>query len=78
MALLQAGADPNLQDKRGRTPLHLATQYSRKMIPILLKHGASVAIADNAGLTPLDLAREKGIPDSIMLRTTDESNDQAP
>lgn len=46
--LLEAGADPNVRDKNGMTPLMTSMDAT-----LLLKHGANVNARDNAGRTPL-------------------------
>jgi uncharacterized protein len=52
--LLQRGADPNIRNKKGVTPLQLATSLSfTEGVEALIKGGASVNIADQTGETPL-------------------------
>jgi uncharacterized protein len=52
--LLQRGADPNIRNKRGITPLQLATQLSFiEGVEELIKGGANVQISDQTGETPL-------------------------
>lgn len=52
--LLQRGADPNIRNKRGITPLQLATQLSFiDGVEELIKGGANVQISDQTGETPL-------------------------
>lgn len=52
--LLKAGANPNKQDNRGRTPLHYATGLN--CIALLLEGKADPSIRDNRGRTPLQVA----------------------
>ncbi|MDG7057357.1 MAG: ankyrin repeat domain-containing protein [Wolbachia endosymbiont of Penenirmus auritus] len=52
--LLKAGANPNKQDSRGRTPLHYATGLN--CIALLLEGKADPSIRDNRGRTPLQVA----------------------
>lgn len=52
--LLQKGANPNIADKSGLTPLMLACQLGFiEGVEALAKRGARVDIANNAGETPL-------------------------
>jgi ankyrin repeat protein len=54
VALLSAGADPNLQNAKGETPLHLMTQCpNREEISKLLKAGADLELRDLEGQTAL-------------------------
>lgn len=52
--LLQRGADPNIRNKKGETPLQLATTLRfTDGVEALLKGGASVNVSDQTGETPL-------------------------
>lgn len=52
--LLQEGANPNIADNRGRTPLIIATEIGfGEGAEALLSHGAQVDIANQTGETPL-------------------------
>jgi ankyrin repeat protein len=52
--LLQRGADPNIRNKKGVTPLQLATALGfTEGVEALLKGGASVNVSDQTGETPL-------------------------
>lgn len=52
--LLQRGADANVRNRRGVTPLQLATSLGfTEGVEALIKGGASVDIADQTGETPL-------------------------
>ena len=57
--LLQKGADPNLRDGRGATPLVLAVQGGHAdMIPVLAAARANVNLGNASGETPLILATQ--------------------
>lgn len=60
-ALLAHGADPNVQQEGGFTPLHAAAQAGdRELVRVFLDHGADTSVRTGAGQTAADLAREKG------------------
>lgn len=50
---LDNGADVNIQDESGRTPLMCCVNHHREIISILLKEGADVTLQDNEGKTAL-------------------------
>jgi ankyrin repeat protein len=55
--LNQHGADVNMRNKAGETPLHIAVRLARKTtVEILLQAGAEVNGKDGSDLTPLDRA----------------------
>ena len=57
-ALLEAGADPNLQDAEGDTPLHRAAQeLDTALVSLLARAGANLDTRNNRGETPLVVAR---------------------
>jgi len=52
--LLAKGADPNMKDEKGTTPLLLAaTAGATEMIQLLLAQGANVNLGNSSGETPL-------------------------
>lgn len=54
--LLSNGANPNLQDKNQKTPLHIACEkkeVDEKLVRLLLENGADPNIETDDGLTPL-------------------------
>lgn len=67
--LIRGGADINLQDRAGRTPLHAAAAYRadyrgseeniRAVIVDLIESGARLHVKDRAGRTAVELAAEK-------------------
>jgi len=66
--LLQAGAEINLQNDLGYTPLFLAVgSENGAVVELLLNTGADRTITSNTGTTPLALAREKESADIILL-----------
>ncbi|MEM7781376.1 MAG: ankyrin repeat domain-containing protein [Pseudomonadota bacterium] len=62
--LLQRGANPNVRNNDGFTPLQLATQLGfLEGVEELLKRGATVDIADSQGETPLITAvHQRNLP----------------
>ena len=57
-ALLEAGADPNLPDAEGDTPLHLAAQeVDTALVSVLATAGADLNARNDRGETPLLTAR---------------------
>jgi len=66
-ALLDLGADPNVPDKDGNTPLHHAIQLDVELAELLLNRGANPNILNLNGKTPLNIAVEQGIHTQIGL-----------
>jgi ankyrin repeat protein len=62
--LIQAGADPNVQDTEGSTPLHHAVHYNNSedhsMFDHLIDHGADINLENHRGETPLHSAVLRG------------------
>ena len=59
--LLEHGADPNLRDAKGYTPLHYAVRIEMRkavvvVVDLLLLHGADLFALDPTGRTPLEVA----------------------
>ena len=67
-ALIKAGAELNVQDSDGNTPLLLACKNSNeKVVRYLLRSGADAAIQNNKGETAMDLAAGRGFSDAIEM-----------
>jgi len=58
MLLISNGADINIKDRKGNTPLHLAVHYRApiEIITVLVEHGADLNAKAKGGETPLQLA----------------------
>ena len=68
--LMRKGADINVRDNRGLTPLHLASCFNLNpdVLALLLNRGADIEVTDNFGSTPLHLAAElSSRPDVIKM-----------
>ena len=68
-AMLEAGGKPNVQDRDGNTPLHLASMGSfssvftnhAAAVRVLLQHGANLHQTNDSGETPLHVATHTGV-----------------
>ncbi len=58
--LLANGANPNVTDDKGQTPLHFIAQkgVGKNQAALLIEHGADVNARDDTGQTPLDYAKK--------------------
>ncbi|MCY3741151.1 MAG: ankyrin repeat domain-containing protein [Candidatus Poribacteria bacterium] len=58
--LLANGADPNVTDDKGQTPLHFIAQkgVGKNQAKLLIEHGADPNARDDTGQTPLDYAKK--------------------
>ena len=56
--LLDNGANPNVTDDKGQTPMHFIAQkgVGKNQVELLIEHGADVNARDDEGQTPLDYA----------------------
>src|SRR3990167_2308082 len=71
------GADPNIANPHGRTPLYGASFYDHlEIVRELLRAGADPNITDTHGTSPLYLASEYGYPEVVkeLLRTGADPN----
>ena len=67
---LEKGANPNLADKNGKTPLMNASYKGNlAIVKMLLEFGADPTLKDNKGQSALDMAQKKGHQDVIQLLT---------
>ncbi len=57
---LKRGADVNLQDEQGDTPMHIAANYNNKTLPVFLSHAGNANIRNHEGKTPLHVAAVSG------------------
>ncbi|WP_435259371.1 ankyrin repeat domain-containing protein [Thioclava sp. FR2] len=59
--LLAHGADPNMQNEDGETPLHEAVRHAPiEVIDALLTAGGDPSIQDSKGISAVDIARASG------------------
>lgn len=73
--LTQNGANPNIGDKNGATPLQIAsTLGSIEVVTALLKAGANVDVANDAGETPLIAAVHKRDVPMVRLLLANKAN----
>ena len=58
--LLENGADPNVLDNKGRTPMHVIAQkgIGKPLVQVLIKYGADINVRDVEGKTALDYAQK--------------------
>ena len=69
--LLANGADPNVTDDKGQTPLHFIAQkgVGKNQAALLIEHGADLNVRDDSGQTPVDYAKEakrKSVADFLI------------
>ncbi len=78
--LLESGADANLVDRMGRTPLHLACAAAAGGLPAardcvkrLVASGANANLADDMGLNPAQWAEQCGTVPSVSSAAKDRT-----
>ena len=66
--LIERGADPNIRDWRGYTPLHYTSREGKiELTRVLIEHGANVEAKDDEGTTPFDIASSQQREEIIKL-----------
>lgn len=67
--LLRNGADPNVRDEKGETPLHIAVRHNAKhSVDLLLAAGADPLAANAEQRTPLGISAEhRNIPLLVLM-----------
>lgn len=79
--LLAAGANPNVRDAGGRTPLHFAVSAgTAPVVRLLLDHGADPDILDNRGTSPLSLsflAPDKAVQQLCLSHSPAQTEEEA-
>jgi ankyrin repeat protein len=69
--LLDAGADPDINNAAGQTPLHIAVVQGREeIVSMLLEKGASPRAYDELGQTPLDFVMPGSKMDVLLREAT--------
>ncbi|MBD3905868.1 ankyrin repeat domain-containing protein [Chryseobacterium sp. Ch-15] len=66
--LLKKGANPNIADSTGFTPLFWAVKFGNvNLVELLLKHKADKSVKDSQGMTPFEYALQTNNKDIINL-----------
>jgi ankyrin repeat protein len=65
--LIENGANVNVRDMDGNTPLILSYDRHTEIVRLLLERGADVNACNNEGKTALILACEKGHDDTVYI-----------
>jgi ankyrin repeat protein len=65
--LLDYGANPNLQDFEGATPLHIAgDENSAEIVSMLVSRGADPSIRNSFGTKAADLCIGRGLGNALL------------
>jgi len=71
IALIEAGASPNVQDVNGDTPLHIASAHPlESMAAALIRRGADVVPKNSEDKTPMHIATEEGLDNICYILAT--------
>ena len=65
-ALLGAGADVEVRDEKGRTPLHYGAVVGREVVIALLDAGVNVNVREKDGVTPLHVAVSADVATALI------------
>ena len=75
--LLEKGANPNIRNGVGNTPLHLASMKNfPPIVKLLLEKGGDKSIQNTRGQTAKDIAINKGYSDVVSLFDENEESDE--
>jgi hypothetical protein len=72
--LLEHGADPNLQDAEGKTPLMYAAKRDQHIVRLLLEHGAEPLLQNKKGSFAKNYGKSKPIKSLLKINNNNEKN----
>uniref|UniRef100_T1IWS4 LEM domain-containing protein n=1 Tax=Strigamia maritima TaxID=126957 RepID=T1IWS4_STRMM len=65
---LQYGANPNIRDSEGLTPVHVSASWGKAdVLKVLLENGGNPALTDENGESSLDVAVENNQPECVKV-----------
>ena len=71
--LLNMGADVNIKNYAGDTPLHIVSGYEMEyIVKLLLRYSADIHVRDNRDETPMNLTKTNSYPDAKDLIRVNE------